>query len=122
MNRPDDGSLPVETVRISTVCAISAELNIRRVDLLKSDTEGLELEVLSGAMSMLKSRAIDAILIEAGLTPTNPWHTPLPALIEKLDACDFRLLGLFNQTPGLQHYGVDFCDALFLRSELLPGR
>ena len=45
------------TVKCTTVDLFCAERNIKRIDVLKIDTEGFDLEVLKGANAMLKLRS-----------------------------------------------------------------
>jgi FkbM family methyltransferase len=57
------------TVPIKRLDSFCAEAGIRRVDLLKLDTEGGELAVLRGAGRMLTEGSIEAIQFEFGTTP-----------------------------------------------------
>lgn len=118
LNRAHQG--PEEIVEVSTVDLFCASHDVSRVDLLKSDTEGYELEVLAGAADTLQRRAIDAILIEASLVPGDKRFVPLTSLAERLAAYNFILMGIFDQRGWSHRLAADFCDALFVRSELLP--
>lgn len=57
---------PIGTVAVQTLDDFCAEQDITHIDLLKLDTEGHELSVLTGARRLLDSRAIDAIQFEFG--------------------------------------------------------
>src|SRR5262249_52326300 len=51
-------------VKLSTIDRYCADKKIERIDLLKSDTQGFELEVLKGARRMLEERRVGAIYVE----------------------------------------------------------
>ena len=64
-----------ETVPITTIDHFCDVEGIGRIDLLKIDTEGYEMEILLGASMMMKSGAIRAIQFEFGDTfLTTPYH------------------------------------------------
>lgn len=52
------------TVTVSTVEGYCRELGIQRIDLLKSDTQGFDLEVLKGAANMLETNSVHLVYIE----------------------------------------------------------
>ena len=56
----------VEQVPVTTLDALAAELDVRRIDLLKMDCEGSEFAVLRGASGLLARRAIRVISFEFG--------------------------------------------------------
>ncbi|MDH4227404.1 MAG: FkbM family methyltransferase [Deltaproteobacteria bacterium] len=55
-----------ETVTITTIDAFCRDNGIKKIDFMKIDVEGHELEVLKGAASMLEANAIDYIQFEFG--------------------------------------------------------
>lgn len=55
-----------ESVQLTTIDEYCAINNIQKIDLLKIDVEGHELEVLKGSQGMLKDRRIDKISFEFG--------------------------------------------------------
>lgn len=90
----EDGS---EAVSVETLDAFCAAHSIERIDFLKIDTEGHDLEVLKGATTMLDTRRIAAVQVEAGLSPENTLHVPFEALKAFLEAHDYRLFGIYDQ-------------------------
>ena len=64
-----------ESVRITTIDKVCEEAAIKRIDLLKIETEGYELDVLRGASRMIASGSIAAIQFEFGDTfLRTPYH------------------------------------------------
>ncbi len=57
-----------ETVELETIDNYCEKNNIKKIDFLKIDTEGHELEVLKGAIEMLNKNLIDIIQFEYGDT------------------------------------------------------
>jgi FkbM family methyltransferase len=69
------GAAFTETVPIITIDDFCEQEGIQRIDLLKIDTEGYEMEVLLGASKTLAAGAIRAIQFEFGETfLTTPYH------------------------------------------------
>jgi len=65
---------------------------VQVVDILKTDTEGFDLEVLSGFREMLTSKRIRAIVVEVGFLEDRA-HTPLLSSSEFLTDFGFELAG-----------------------------
>ncbi|HVO72470.1 MAG TPA: FkbM family methyltransferase [Ignavibacteriaceae bacterium] len=55
-----------EEVRITTIDSYCALMNVNRIDLLKIDVEGHELEVLEGAVKMFEKKSIRMATFEFG--------------------------------------------------------
>ena len=62
--RQIDDDQKVETVDIVTADAFATARLVNRIFLLKTDTEGFDIEVLCGAKELLRKKAIDYILCE----------------------------------------------------------
>jgi FkbM family methyltransferase len=63
---PTYEGLAEETIQLVTIDEFCAELDIRRIDLLKLDVEGGEHEALLGARRMLEAGAIERVQFEFG--------------------------------------------------------
>lgn len=57
----------METITLTTIDEFCLERNITSIDILKSDTEGNELQVLYGAKGILSENKIKYLVIEAGI-------------------------------------------------------
>jgi FkbM family methyltransferase len=68
-----------------------------RINYLKIDTEGGDLNVLRGATGLLSDQRIDLIQVEAGLSQANTTHVPFVVLKEFLLKYDYHLFGIYEQ-------------------------
>lgn len=109
------GKEEITTRRLVDLC--EAE-NIRKVDFLKIDTEGFDIEVLKGAQSMLENHSISFIQVEAGMNPYNQRHTPLHTFEEFLRPFGYVLFGIYGQ--HLEWNGIKrlrMCNPVFIYPE-----
>jgi FkbM family methyltransferase len=86
-----------EEVTVDTVDSFRASHDIARLDLLKTDAQGADLDVIRGAESMIANGRVSFILSEAGFAPTQADLQSFDALDAHLKARDFRLAGLYEQ-------------------------
>lgn len=104
-NLPDksidlEQSVQVPVTTIDTFCA---ENEIPRIDVMKVDTEGSELQVLRGSERMLMNRAVGVILFEFGLGQVASRHV-FRDFWDLLTGHGYRMsrLGLGRQGWGLE--------------------
>jgi len=103
-----------ELVTIRTLDSFCAEENINHIDLLKTDTEGFDLEVLKGAEAMLRARQIKFIFAEAAFHPKNTYHTSFFRLAEYLHCLEYHFVDLYDHGDGFfRQPAVASCNALF---------
>lgn len=109
--RPDSSQV---TVNVTTLDHFCEEHDVRHVDILKTDTEGYELEVLKGATSLLREGRIRVIYVECAIERCVR-HVSALDLLEFLKSYRFRLYGLYEQRhyfePNDNHL---WCNALFV--------
>jgi FkbM family methyltransferase len=87
-------------VPIRTLSEVIDEHDLRRIDLLKIDVEGAELDVLAG----IEDRhwpAIQQLAIEC-----EEWEARSPILVDLLDARGFRAQGLRGAAQEAGNYGL----------------
>jgi len=90
--RPPSVSQSVKpiTVRVSTVDRCLEQAGIDKVDFIKLDVEGAEIEVLKGAQRLLQRKPRPVVLCEVEDVRTAPWGYPAKAIIDFLDERDFH--------------------------------
>jgi FkbM family methyltransferase len=74
---------------------VMRDLNIERIDFLKIDTEGHDLDVLMGFLPAIDR--IDFVQVEAGMNPYNTTHAPFAKLDDLLKNTGFSLFYIFEQ-------------------------
>lgn len=82
---------------------IFRELGAERIDYLKIDTEGHDLNVLLGFLPVIQD--VDFIQVEAAMNPYNKTHVPLRAFEDLLWEHGFYLLHIFEQTMEWKRRG-----------------
>lgn len=92
--------------------------NISRINLLKIDTEGFELNVLLGFEKMLNTKSIDLIYIETGFDGRNTRNTYFSNILDVLNKQGFQLFGLYEISNWSICIGENFGNALFIHSDI----
>ncbi len=87
----------VEKIALDRLDSVVERLGIQRVNLLKIDTEGHDLEVLKGASKALAEERIDFVQVEAGMNPFNDRHVPFEAFHEYLKGFGYLCFGFYDQ-------------------------
>jgi FkbM family methyltransferase len=108
----DAGSVLVTMDSLQNFCA-QHEIDV--IDVLKTDTEGYDLEVLRGAGELLGAGRVRYVYAEVTFCAQNRQNTPFSPLFDYLAEKNFRLLGLY-ETYTLHHFPEPnvFCNALFV--------
>ena len=71
------------SIEVTTLDRFCEERGVERIDLLKTDTEGYELEVLKGATRFLTDQRVSAIYVECAVTRSDR-HVSVSDLLEFL--------------------------------------
>jgi FkbM family methyltransferase len=85
-------------VAVETLDRWSGSVGLDRIDFLKIDTEGHDLDVLRGGVKRLASGAVGIVEVEAGMNPDNAFHAPSREFFELLEPMGYRLFGVYSQT------------------------
>lgn len=111
----DPAGLPAEAIHIDTIDRYCAAQDIESIDILKTDTEGYDLEVLRGATGMLARQRVVFVYTEVTFLPHNPKQTAFGSVFDFLSGHGYRFLGLYETYP-LHHFDEPcvFCNALFV--------
>ncbi len=101
-------------VDVRTLDSFLAENRVERVDILKSDTQGYELEVLKGAEQALRDNRIGLIYLELIFSPMYEGLPPFHQIFQHLAERNFMLVSIY----GIQYQRklADWADALFVNS------
>lgn len=83
-------------VPVETVDEYCADRGISSIDLLKTDTQGYELEVLRGAERMFSDGRVRLVLVEFLFLPMYIEMAEPDALYRHLRDRDFRLIGIYD--------------------------
>ena len=102
-----------EIVKVNTVDLFLKEQQLKKIDILKSDTEGFEIHVLEGAKQALQDQLIDMLYIEIGFVKGDQQHTHWMDVVNYLEQYGYSFCGLFELSYGFDlkpYYG----NALFM--------
>lgn len=112
--------LSFEDVEISTLDQFCSEQSITTIDILKIDTEGHEVAVLKGALSLLTEGHIGVVKAECTVNPDNAYHTQFTELTGALYPLGYRLFAVYEQTDNPRKPGprLHRFDATFISPNL----
>lgn len=108
-----------ETIQVETIADFATLHNLSRIDLLKIDTEGFDLEVLAGAGSALEQGRISLVQTECQILPRSSYFVSLNAVAEYLQRFRYELLGIYEQQPEWGGENIlCYCNAVFVSPRL----
>jgi FkbM family methyltransferase len=117
----------LEKVAMTTLDKYCSRNNIPRIDFLKIDTEGFDLEVLRGTTSLISRGLISFIQCECSVTPDNRYHCSLETIRHFLEHLGHRLFGFYDQAedwttgaPNLRRVNAVFISPDIMRQGRLP--
>lgn len=118
----DDPSARRARATVMTIDNFCSANGIERITLIKTDTEGHDASVLSGARGLLFNARVGAVLTEVTFDRENRFNTQFSAVDELLYGAGFLLCSLY-ETETLQRSHTDgaYCNALFVKRDLLPS-
>lgn len=105
----------LEEVPTRSIDSVAAELGISTVSFCKIDTEGHELRVLDGASTLLRSAAIDLLLIESTCNLRGAPHVDFVEIIAHMRSYSYQIIDIYNYGIGRFVRGSAYCNALFAR-------
>jgi FkbM family methyltransferase len=123
---PSDDT-PVEEVAVETLDNFCRSQGIERINYLKIDTEGADLDVLIGAEAMLRGQQVDIIEAECGMSGRNTRHVALDTLTRFLEERNYLLFGIYEQVnewptraPNLRRTNPMFISDSVIRANTAP--
>jgi len=99
-------------VRVETLDAFCAASDIPRIDILKIDTQGFDLQVLKGAAQLLEARRIKTVLLEVNFVPMYERQASFPELHQLLTEAGYRFVDFYNQRRNDGY--TAWCDACYV--------
>jgi FkbM family methyltransferase len=104
-------SIPVReiTVQVRRLDRVWPELNLARVDLLKTDTQGFDLEVLKGAGELLNPGTVRSILAEVNFLTYYTGQSKAHDILAFLEAKGYRPVAMYEgwREPSGRLHWVD---------------
>jgi FkbM family methyltransferase len=110
-----------EIIKVNTIDNFVKENRLQKIDILKSDTEGFEIEVLEGAKNCLSQQLIDFLYIEVGFSKIDKQHTYWIDVIQTLENYGYSFSGLFEKCYG-PNMRIHYANALFSSREIVYGK
>lgn len=95
LRRPNvSEDIKVVEVKTITLENYLLEKGINKIDLIKIDVEGAELEILKGAGEILKDKIRPLVLCEISDSRTEPWGYKSDEVIRFVETCNYKWFGL----------------------------
>jgi FkbM family methyltransferase len=107
--------ISVQTITLNEFCV---NHNIDRIDILKLDTQGSELEVLRGGENLLKMQSIGAIYCEVEFVEIYHKQPLFDEIFQYLKKYNYSLYNFYNLN-SLKTGQLAWADTLFLSEKLL---
>jgi FkbM family methyltransferase len=96
LSRPEDHS---ETIELETIAGFCKKHHVENIDFLKIDTEGFDLEVLTGAIPLLEQQRVHLIQCECEPVLRTKQFASFSDLAEFLAGFGYRVFGVYEQQP-----------------------
>jgi FkbM family methyltransferase len=107
-----------EIIKIDTLDNYCSKNRIDKIDFLKIDTEGYELNVLEGAKEMLSTASVSFIYCEIGFLKHNNRNTYFAELTEWLANKNYHFFGLYQMVSNGWKDGDYFGNALYVHKDI----
>ncbi len=99
VNKPDEKNQgKFEEIQLETIDQYCKKNAIEKIDLLKTDAEGLDLKIIQGAAGMIKAGKIRFILAEVGFNEDNLRNTFFEELRVYLYSRGYKIRGFYDQS------------------------
>ena len=111
-NNAKQANATTEKVQVITMDRFAKVQGIERIHLLKTDTEGFEMQVFRGANHLLRNRLVDHIYVETGFMQGDSQHTNFCEILMYLQGFQYQFAGMFELSYS-PNYEVYYANALF---------
>lgn len=113
-----DSNSKEEVIKIETLDNYCLRNSITKIDFLKIDTEGYEMNVLEGAKNMLQNAGVSFIYCEIGILKKNIRNTNFAELTEWLAEKNYHFFGLYQLVSSGWKEGDYFGNALYVHKDI----
>jgi len=110
-----------EVIKIHTIDAFCEAEKVSRIDLLKIDTEGFEMQVLKGAGRMLREGRLDLVFAEICFDAKDKGHTYFSALNEFMLANNFALFAFYDPRHWRNPSVCEYANVLYVNLGMKRG-
>ncbi len=110
-------SISLQSITTNTIDYFADQYNIKKINLLKLDVQGLEYLVLKGASKLLAKSQIDILLLEVIVIPTYRKQSKVSHIFNILDSNDYKLYGIYDVHRLTKSRKIQQFDAVFLSSK-----
>ena len=86
-----------ESVQVNTLDRFCSEQGIEKIDLLKIDTQGFELQVLHGGISLFRDQRIGAVLLELNFSSLYEGQSDPLKILDFLRTHNMRLIDYYEK-------------------------
>ena len=107
----------IEEVTVTTIDSFTEKHGINSIDVLKTDTEGFDVEVFRGAARMLKTSAVSYVLVEVGFRSGDLLHTSMTQVNTILNDYGFQVGGFYDTGNLASTHADGYCNALYYHRE-----
>lgn len=98
---------------ISTLDMFCEKQRIQKIDLLKVDTQGYELNVLNGASAFFQTKKVRAVFLEMVWAPIYVNQSSFESIFSFFRTHRYRFAGLYGVVRGSDRT-LSWCDGLFI--------
>jgi FkbM family methyltransferase len=113
----------VERIEIGTLDQFCEARGLDGIDILKTDAQARDVDVLAGAERLISSAKIPFIYTEVTFQPDDTTNTTYAAINEYLSPRGWRLAGIYEQNGcGPRSSWLGYSNALFVHPEALRRR
>jgi FkbM family methyltransferase len=110
-----------ERIQMETLDHYCKINKIAKIDLLKIDTEGYDMNVLNGAKEMMEKTSISMIYCETGFQDSNQRNTSFTELTKFLENKGYFFFGLYQVDYSDWKNGNNYGNALYVHKNALGG-
>jgi FkbM family methyltransferase len=93
----DQQCLGTERITVTTLDDFCQQHGVARIDFLKIDTEGFDLEVVRGADALFQKHAIGVVVAELGFSSENRKHVSFCDFLTEMQTRGMELFGIYDQ-------------------------